>query len=99
LHPGIVQTKSAADVAEWNALARATGDRAAVIDYDTQELERRARRAIQEYNLNAAGLNYRQQGYELPGGQVPLYKLYEHLVIAEAVHAAEDEKLKTHDRH
>jgi hypothetical protein len=94
LHPGVVQGKDAGDVTEWNALAHSMGDAEEVITADARALELRARRALQEYNLNADGIGYAVQGYVLPGGQIPAVKLLEHLVLADAIHAAENEKLR-----
>lgn len=90
----MVESKSAADIAEWNALALGRGDVAEVITADIATLERRARREIQEYNLQSSGVGYALQGYALPDGTLPAVKAVAHLVITTAVHEAEEIKLK-----
>jgi hypothetical protein len=85
-HPDVVgSVKSQSEIDEWNEIARARGDEGEIITKDNQKLERRARRAIQEYTLNNDGISYANQGYALPNGEIAATKMVEHLIITDTV--------------
>ena len=80
-------------------LMREMGNEADMIDATATDNENRARRAVQEYALNKDGITYLQQGYSLPGGEIPLVKTVEHLVIADAIAQERRRMEKQHGNH